>query len=168
MTLCQNEAEVKCQMDIDSHMKFGGQFPWTFLVLPHCGRGLCQLLLYMTDTFEDQLYQWITGNVSQCEHSLFIFDEVDKMQPGIMDAIRPFIDHYPKINRINFRKSIFIFLSNAGGNEITNKTLQHWKKGKKREDITHLEMEEVLELSVFNQVPSLSECRHFVTSSDFR
>ncbi len=69
MTLCQNEADVKCQMDIDSsislteqagkirltelglRMRFGGQFPWTFLVLPHCGRGLCQLLLYRTDTF---------------------------------------------------------------------------------------------------------------------
>ncbi len=69
VTFCQNEAEVKCQMDIDFHislteqvqsvwfsllglwMNFGGQFPWKFLVLPHSGRGSCQLLLYRTDTF---------------------------------------------------------------------------------------------------------------------
>ncbi len=25
--------------------RFGGQFPWKFLVLPHSGRGSCQLLL---------------------------------------------------------------------------------------------------------------------------
>ncbi len=60
MTLCQNEAEVKCQMDIDSHISlteqagkinFGGQFPWKILVLPHFGGASCQLLLYRTDTF---------------------------------------------------------------------------------------------------------------------
>ncbi len=71
--LCQNEADVKCQMDIDSSislteqagrirfsllglwMRFGGQFPWTFLVVPHSGRALCQLLLWMTDTFDTQI-----------------------------------------------------------------------------------------------------------------
>ena len=32
-------------------MRFGSQFPWKILVLPHSGRGSCQLLLYRTDTF---------------------------------------------------------------------------------------------------------------------
>ena len=40
MTLCQNEAEVKCQMDI-----FGGQSPFEILLLPHSYRGSRQLLL---------------------------------------------------------------------------------------------------------------------------
>ncbi len=32
-------------------MNFGGQFPWTFLVLPHFGEESCQLLLSRTDNF---------------------------------------------------------------------------------------------------------------------
>ena len=69
VTLRQNEAEVKCQMDIDSHislteqagkirfsllglwMKWGGQFSLEIVLLPHSVRGSCQLLLSRTDTF---------------------------------------------------------------------------------------------------------------------
>jgi len=45
-----------------------------------------------------------------CSRSLFIFDEMDKMPVGIIEAIKPFIDHYPEIDHTDFRKSIFLFL----------------------------------------------------------
>ena len=60
--------------------------------------------------FQDQLRQWIRGNVSLCERSLFVFDEMDKMPVGLLDAIKPFLEHYPEINGVDYRKSIFIFL----------------------------------------------------------
>ena len=62
---------------------------------------------------QDQLRQWIKGNVSICARSLFIFDEMDKMPVGIIEAIKPFIDHYQEVDGIDFRKSIFLFLRSA-------------------------------------------------------
>jgi len=62
---------------------------------------------------QDQLRQWIKGNVSICSRSLFIFDEMDKMPGGIIEAIKPFIDHYVEIDGTDFRKSIFLFLRSA-------------------------------------------------------
>lgn len=35
---------------------------------------------------------------------------MDKMGPGIIDAIKPFIDFYDEIDGIDYRKNIFIFL----------------------------------------------------------
>jgi len=35
---------------------------------------------------------------------------MDKMPVGIIEAIKPFIDHYPEIDGTDFRKSIFLFL----------------------------------------------------------
>jgi len=45
-----------------------------------------------------------------CGRSLFIFDEMDKMPVGVIEAIKPFIDHYAVIDGTDFRKSIFLFL----------------------------------------------------------
>ena len=59
---------------------------------------------------QDQLREWIKGNVSACARSVFIFDEMDKMPEGLLDALKPYLDHYPHINKVNYRKSIFIFL----------------------------------------------------------
>ncbi len=69
VTLCQNEADVKCQMDIESSISLTEQagkirltacsvveiwwkFPLEILLLPHSRRGSRQLLLSMTDTFD--------------------------------------------------------------------------------------------------------------------
>ncbi len=59
---------------------------------------------------QDNLRSWIIGNVSACERSLFVFDEMDKMDEGTIDAIKPFIDYHPQVNGVDFRKSVFIFL----------------------------------------------------------
>ncbi|VDK64483.1 unnamed protein product [Anisakis simplex] len=72
------------------------------------------------------------------------------MPPTVMNAIKPFIDHYEHLEGIDYRKSVFIFLSNSGGNEITEKTLKHYQSGELREKITLNEMEKVLIPSAFN------------------
>ncbi len=103
------------------------------------------------ETYKDQLREWIKGNVTHCARSLFIFDEMDKMPAGLMDTIKPYIDHYPEINGVDYRKSIFIFLSNTGGNDITRKALEHWESGHPRETITLKDMEEVINMGAFNE-----------------
>lgn len=45
---------------------------------------------------------------------MFIFDEMDKLHPGIIDAIKPFLDYYEQIDGVSYRKAIFIFLRLMG------------------------------------------------------
>ncbi|XP_013421097.1 torsin-1A-like [Lingula anatina] len=103
------------------------------------------------ETYKDQLRTWIKGNTTKCPRTLFIFDEMDKMPEGLIDAIKPFLDVYPEINGVNYRKTTFIFLSNTGGNAITEHTIAHWEKGKRREEIKHKDMENVIILSAYNE-----------------
>ncbi|KAJ6652279.1 hypothetical protein lerEdw1_012765 [Lerista edwardsae] len=100
--------------------------------------------------YKDQLQKWIRGNVSACAKSVFIFDEMDKLHPGLIDAIKPFLDYYEQIDGISYRRAIFIFLSNAGGDLITKVTLDFWKSGKAREEIQLKDLEPVLSVGVFN------------------
>ncbi|XP_071322747.1 torsin-1A-like isoform X2 [Trachinotus anak] len=101
-------------------------------------------------TYKSQLQQWIKGNVTNCERSMFIFDEMDKMHPGLIDSIKPYLDYYDKLDGVSYRKAIFIFLSNAGGDSIAQTALDFWKAGQNREEIELKDLETKLSLSVFN------------------
>ncbi|KAM4696913.1 torsin-1A-like [Rhinophrynus dorsalis] len=100
--------------------------------------------------YKDQLQSWIRENVTKCARSIFIFDEMDKMHPGLIDAIKPYLDYYDHIDGVSYRKSIFIFLSNAGGDLITRKVLDFWRTGKRREDLQLKDFETVLSVGIFN------------------
>lgn len=41
---------------------------------------------------------------------MFIFDEMDKMHPGLIDSIKPYLDYYDKVDGVSYRNAIFIFL----------------------------------------------------------
>ena len=41
--------------------------------------------------------------MSACDRSLFIFDEVDKIPQGVLDAVKPFLDYHEEIDRVDFR-----------------------------------------------------------------
>ena len=43
------------------------------------------------DIYKLNIQDWIRGNVTECENSIFIFDEIDKMPEGMIDSIKPFI-----------------------------------------------------------------------------
>nr|XP_060613612.1 torsin-1B [Anolis sagrei ordinatus] len=100
--------------------------------------------------YKDQLQRWIRGNVSACARSVFIFDEMDKLHPGILDAIKPFLDYYDNIDGVSYRKAIFLFLSNAGGDLITKVALDFWRRGEVREKIQLRDLESVLSVGAFN------------------
>nr|XP_021137108.1 torsin-1A isoform X2 [Columba livia] len=100
--------------------------------------------------YKDQLQSWIRGNVSICPRSLFIFDEMDKMHAGLIDSIKPFLDYYEFLDGVSYRQAIFIFLSNAGAEKITEVALDFWRNGRRREDIQLTEMQNALSVSVFN------------------
>ncbi|XP_069842559.1 torsin-1A-like [Dendropsophus ebraccatus] len=105
-------------------------------------------------TYKDQLQTLVKNSVKGCERSVFIFDEIDKMHPGLIDAIKPFLDYYDNIDGISYRKAIFIFLSNAGGEKITELSLKFWRAGRNREEIKLSDVEKDVYLSAFNKKDS--------------
>uniref|UniRef100_A0A8C6SSJ9 Torsin n=1 Tax=Neogobius melanostomus TaxID=47308 RepID=A0A8C6SSJ9_9GOBI len=106
------------------------------------------------ETYRSQLQQWIKGNVSNCERSMFIFDEMDNMPPGLIDSIKPYLDYHHKVDGVSYRKAIFIFLSNAGGQHIVQTALEFWKAGRDREEIKLCDLESALSLSELNDKSS--------------
>uniref|UniRef100_A0A8C2CZM8 Torsin n=1 Tax=Cyprinus carpio TaxID=7962 RepID=A0A8C2CZM8_CYPCA len=104
------------------------------------------------DLYSEQLKQWIHGNVSSFPHSMFIFDEMDKMQPQLIDVIKPFLDYEANVDGVSFRNAIFIFLSNAGGNVIAEVALDFWREGKDREELwmNSKELETKILQNIFN------------------
>ena len=105
----------------------------------------------LSQTYRDQLKSWVVGNVSECSlRSMFIFDEMDKMPTGVVDVLTPYLEHYPDVKGVDYRKTIFLFLSNTGGDLINEEALKNWKKGKSREDITIKQMDRVINKDAFN------------------
>ena len=102
------------------------------------------------ETYKVQLKTWIIGNVSRCGRSLFIIDEMDKMPSGLADVLKPFIDYHDQVDGVDFRKSIFIFLSNTAGKVINDEMLSHWRAGKKREEVSLKQMDKLLNVATYN------------------
>nr|XP_039270378.1 torsin-1A-like [Styela clava] len=107
------------------------------------------------EEYKDQLHSWIYHNVSNCERSVFIFDEMDHMPEGMIDVLVPFLGHNLRIDGVNFRKSIFIFISNIGGDVLTQKAKGQWDSGKLREDLKLRDLQKPLEMSAYNLLSGL-------------
>ncbi|XP_044190604.1 torsin-1A-like isoform X1 [Thunnus albacares] len=103
-----------------------------------------------TNTYKSQLKQWIKGNITDCAQSMFIFDEVDKMHPDLIDSIKPYLDYYNKVDEVSYGKAIFIFLSNDGAESITQTALDFWNAGRDRKEIELKDLETSLSVSAFN------------------
>ena len=112
----------------------------------------------------DSIYEYKKGikNLIQnqariCDRSIFIFDEMDKMPAGLIDGLKPYLDNYSEIEGLNYRKNIFIFLSNLGAEEINNETYNHLKSGKIREEVTNHQMQVVLQEAISNETGGLKD-----------
>ena len=100
--------------------------------------------------YQTELKALIESSTKNCSRSLFIFDEVDKMPEGLADIVKPYLDYHQSIEGIDYRKNIFIFLSNTAGDKINSFVLNHLLQGKPREDITSVEMDRLLSVAAFN------------------
>ncbi|KAJ7332048.1 hypothetical protein JRQ81_014228 [Phrynocephalus forsythii] len=88
------------------------------------------------DIYKVQLAKEISETVHLCTQSLFVFDEAEKLHAGLLDALKPYIDHHDSTDTAHCRPSIFLFLSNTGGNIINEVALDFWRAGRDREEIT--------------------------------
>uniref|UniRef100_A0A8C8RW70 Torsin-1A n=1 Tax=Pelusios castaneus TaxID=367368 RepID=A0A8C8RW70_9SAUR len=100
--------------------------------------------------YKEQLQSWIRGNVSICPRTLFIFSEMDQMPHGLIDSIMPYLSHHEAINGVYYGKAIFLFLNNAGGDEITEVVLDQWRRQKGREDISLTDFQSLLSAEIFS------------------
>uniref|UniRef100_U3J1L6 Torsin family 3 member A n=1 Tax=Anas platyrhynchos platyrhynchos TaxID=8840 RepID=U3J1L6_ANAPP len=88
------------------------------------------------DSYKVQLEKQISETVQLCKQSLFIFDEAEKLHFGLLDTIKPFMAQDGKKGQVDYRRSIFLFLSNIGGNTINEVALDFWRAGRAREEIS--------------------------------
>lgn len=107
------------------------------------------------DEYKKTLQEKIEKSVKECERTLFIFDEIDDIPPGLIDALKPYIDFHEHIDGVDYRKAIYIFLSNTGGNGITKIVYDFWKLGKSRDTITLKDMESLVQKGAFNEIGGL-------------
>ncbi|XP_077162266.1 prosalusin isoform X1 [Paroedura picta] len=101
------------------------------------------------EQYKKDLRTWIHGNLTRCGRSLFLFDEMDKMHPGLIDVIIPFLGPSWVVYGTNYRKAIFIFISNAGGEQINQMTVNFWRNNKDREEIVLQDLEASILKAVF-------------------
>ncbi|KAG8554850.1 hypothetical protein GDO81_003918 [Engystomops pustulosus] len=94
--------------------------------------------------YKDQLHAWIRGNVSRCERSLFIFDDVYLMHPELLHSLMPYLDYHDKIDGVSYRKCIFIFTSCSGANVISDYALEVRRQRKRRGEIQLVDVQRVL------------------------
>lgn len=59
---------------------------------------------------QEDLKDWVQGNLTECARSVFIFDEMEKMPPGLVDVLEPFLGPSHVVFRTNYRKAIYVFI----------------------------------------------------------
>lgn len=59
---------------------------------------------------QEELKSWVQGNLTECARSVFIFDEMEKMPPDLIDVLKPFLGPSHVVFRTNYRKAIYIFI----------------------------------------------------------
>lgn len=103
------------------------------------------------EEYKAKLSELITASIADCPRSLFIFDEVEKMPEGIFENIPSLLDYHRQLKGMQTSEAIYIFLSNAHGEEIISELLDLSEGGKLRESTVVSDFKEVLELVVYNQ-----------------
>ncbi|CAF1517171.1 unnamed protein product [Rotaria magnacalcarata] len=119
--------------------------------------------------YKDHLTEDIEKITSKCPQATFVFDEIDQMPKQLLDVILYYIDfHTPTASRpTDYRKTIFIFLSNTGAKSIINLAEKNYRSSIKRENFNILEFQQALSNASSNEEGGLQSAslidRHLVT-----
>lgn len=95
--------------------------------------------------YKAKIKDMLLNSIKKCQNSLFIIDEVDKMPPGLVDVLKPYLDYNNKVDGYDYRKAIFIFMGNSGVEEINDFTNTYFSIGRMREEITMKAMNKLLQ-----------------------
>ncbi|PAV83326.1 hypothetical protein WR25_16350 isoform B [Diploscapter pachys] len=97
---------------------------------------------------KDHIKNFIEERVAQCKYQIFIFDEVDKYHPGVLDVLKQYMEGFV-VNDLDFNYAVFIFLTNAGGNEIEKLASEKHKAGITRDKLKVSDFMPLIKNSVY-------------------
>ncbi|XP_053601083.1 torsin-1B isoform X2 [Plodia interpunctella] len=100
---------------------------------------------------KQELITNVNSIVKKCGKSLIIFDEIHDMCPSVLDAIKPMLDHHHAVDGVDYRDTIFIFISNTGGKEIASNLLKLYGEGVKRNEVEFHNFEPVIRRTAYHQ-----------------
>ena len=101
-------------------------------------------------SYKENLKERLKEAGKLCSRSIVIFEDADYL-PGsdLLDVLHSFVGNEKQVFGIDFRKFVFIIISNRQGQLIANHTVTHWKSGKARDDITSKELDELLNFHAY-------------------
>ncbi|XP_023143794.2 prosalusin [Amphiprion ocellaris] len=100
--------------------------------------------------YRNELRSWVQGNLTECARSVFIFDEMEKMPPGLIDVLEPFLGPSHIVFRTNYRKAIYVFISTTGQEVIYKVALENRQAGREREEIELMDLQDALREAVYS------------------
>lgn len=86
------------------------------------------------------------------------------MPSGVFESIASLLDHHSHVRGVDFRQAIFIFLSNAGGDEIALALQDLMAHGQYREQTALHDFERIAERAAYNVKGGLKSAS-MITSS---
>lgn len=104
-----------------------------------------------------RLREMIRSTVQQCERSLIILDELDKLPSGVVDSLQPLVDYIEDVDGVKYNKAIFIFLSNTGAEKLNHLAYKMFTEGKERKDLSSKDIEEILINESYNEPGGLRQ-----------
>ncbi|XP_054467145.1 prosalusin [Anoplopoma fimbria] len=104
--------------------------------------------------YREELKSWVQGNLTECARSVFLFDEMEKMPPGLIDVLEPFLGPSHVVFRTNYRKAIYVFIGTTGEEVINRKALESRQAGRDREEIRSSDLQEAIARAVYNSSAS--------------
>nr|XP_033476350.1 prosalusin isoform X3 [Epinephelus lanceolatus] len=100
--------------------------------------------------YREELKSWVQGNLTECARSVFFFDEMEKMPPGLIDVLEPFLGPSHVVFRTNYRKAIYVFIGTTGEEVINKMALESRQEGRDREEIKLADLQEAIARTVYN------------------
>ncbi|KAL1509429.1 hypothetical protein ABEB36_004168 [Hypothenemus hampei] len=102
--------------------------------------------------YKEYLYNNLKAAIKDCPRQLFIFDEVDKTPPEVLNSIKPMVDYRDDVDGVNYSEAVFIFLSNIGADVIREHFHDlYFEKGRQREDLQMIDFEFLIQKGAFNE-----------------
>ncbi|XP_046670418.1 torsin-like protein isoform X2 [Homalodisca vitripennis] len=101
------------------------------------------------DEYKRDIVQRIKDKVYECHRSIFVFDEVEKMPNGLLEVLSGVVT-IGVHREYDFRKSIFILLSNIGSDILVRETLKEVRLSGNRENMEAARLHRLLAAVSFN------------------
>jgi len=77
------------------------------------------------------------------------------MPSGVLDVLTPYVDRYEQLDGVDYRKCVFMFISNRGGSRIEEIVLEKYKQQLTREQLSLHHFRRELENIVLNETGGL-------------